>query len=307
MQQYRYDIYTNPNPGGANEGNGWYFDYDPNHPYIKHIVTLSPTQAPGGAAMMQRVVGSYKIHQDKATSATDLHYEVGTDVEILTYNTRVSWETDTPPVIEESQPQRTEIDVDWDFTANPVPQCTWVTISTEFILRSWNAITYDNVHFTYPDGTVFRAVPDISWTMRSPVVPDAANIPNITGGYVIAAFDVIDPRLPAGEQMLGEYRLIHQYSFTQSPEQHTLVLTGAEDYAITNFRVGHTYSMLDTEALWIFQNWLTEMSEDTYALSATPVELQIDWAGRLPYPEGEDIRGRLPDIKNGLRKDRPRR
>ena len=44
VQSYTYDAHTDPNPGGANEGNCWYFIYDNNHPYIKDRVTLSPTE-----------------------------------------------------------------------------------------------------------------------------------------------------------------------------------------------------------------------------------------------------------------------
>ncbi|MDP3045119.1 MAG: hypothetical protein Q8N93_06915, partial [Bacillota bacterium] len=71
VQNYTYDAYTSPNPGGPNEGNGWYFNYDANHPYIKHIVTLSPALSPSGNKLAQKVVGSYKIHQDQEVSATD--------------------------------------------------------------------------------------------------------------------------------------------------------------------------------------------------------------------------------------------
>ena len=307
VQQYRYDAYTNPNPGGADEGNGWYFDFDANHPYIKHIATLSSTQTSGGGANIQRVVGSYKIHQDKKASATDLHYEVGTDTEILSYNTRVSWDTDIPPDIEESQPQRTELDVDWDFSDNPIPESKWVTITTEFILRNWNAIRYDDVHFTYPDGIAGKVWAPVSWDIRSPEVANAATISNVTGGYVVASFDIIDASLPAEKNLVGKYRLLHQYSFSQSPEQHTFILKGREGYQVTNLRFGHTYGLLGQNALWEFEDWMTNMSSRKYALSDTPVEVQIDWSGRLPYPEGEDIENRIPDIKKGLHKDIPKR
>ena len=90
VQSYTYDTYTNPNPGGPNEGNGWYINYDSNHPYIKHIIVLSQATTPSGGALSQKVVGSYKIHQNKDSNATDLHYKVGTDVDILSYLTTLS-------------------------------------------------------------------------------------------------------------------------------------------------------------------------------------------------------------------------
>ncbi|MEN8226315.1 MAG: hypothetical protein ABFS05_13245, partial [Bacteroidota bacterium] len=55
VQEYTYDDYTSPNPGGANNGNGWYFDYSTNHPFIKHIITLCPTDDPSDETQTQKV------------------------------------------------------------------------------------------------------------------------------------------------------------------------------------------------------------------------------------------------------------
>ncbi len=44
------------------------------------------------------------------------------------------------------------------------------------------------------------------------------------------------------------------------------------------------------------------MGDKPILLGEKPSELRIDWKGRLPYPEGEDIRGRIKDIKEGLKK-----
>ena len=76
FQTYVYDDFTNPNPGGANEGNGWYFNFSANHAYIVQAVTLTPTDNPVDPAdgPTQKCVGSYKINQDDLESATDLHY-----------------------------------------------------------------------------------------------------------------------------------------------------------------------------------------------------------------------------------------
>lgn len=296
VQAYTYDTYTNPNPGGPNEGNGWYFDYDNNHPYIKHIVTLSPTDDPSDDKLTQKVVGSYKIHQTQELSATDLHYDVGTDVTILSYKTTVSWSTENPPTITESGPARTEITVDWDFSDNPVPYCEWVTVTTEFVLPTWNAIEYDNVHFTYPDTVEAVPIPSLYWQIETPIVENAVSISNVTGGYVVGSFEIVDPNLPGDQQTVAEYLFIHEYSFNQSPEYHTFALRGEnQGYYATNFRFGHSYGYLDTESLWEFDEWMTEIPEK-YSLEDEVIELSLDWEGRLPYPEGEDITGRIPDI-----------
>jgi hypothetical protein len=295
VQGYVYDTYTSPNPGGANEGNGWYFNYDPNHPYIKHIVVLSAATNAAGNRLAQRVVGSYRLHQRQERPATDLHYRVGTDVDILSYKTTIDWSTGTPPSITEATPRRS-LTVDWDLSAKSVPYCTWVTITTEFILPVWNAIQYNDVRFTYP-GLEPMKLPDIRWEMKTPFLRNASTIRNVTGGYVIGAFDIVET---ASQRKVADYRFVHQYSYNQSPEEHTFILAGPTGFAAANFRFGHSYGSLDTGALWGFEKWMTRVPDGRVMLGAGPVEVPVVWTGLLPYPEGEDIRGRIPDIKKGL-------
>ena len=156
-QTHTYDNYTNPNPAGQNEGNGWYMNYSNNHPFIKHIVTLCPTDNPGDHTKTQKIVDSYRIHQDDLTDATDLHYTVYTDVAVLSYKTTIDWNTGNSPTITESATYaghgRDTLTVDWDLSDNPVPYCNWVTITTEFVVPTWNAIWYTDVYFTYPPGS----------------------------------------------------------------------------------------------------------------------------------------------------------
>ncbi len=281
VQAYTYDAYNNPNPGGANEGNGWYFNYGATHPYIKHIVTLSPTQGSSGPNAV-RVIGSYQIQQTAKQPATDLHYRVGTDVDILSYRTWLDWPG--TPSITEAQPRR-ELTVDWDLSEKPVPQGTWVTISTEFVERSWNSIHYHDVHFTYPNSGLIQKLPELAWVIDTPFIDKAELIPNVTGGYVIGAFDVFDPKDP--EQPILHYRLVHQYLYNQTPEFHTFTLTGQQDYIVGNIRFTHSYGYPTFDELWqIEKQWMTEDREQ-YRLGKEPIEITINWKGLLPYPEGD--------------------
>lgn len=295
LQQYNYDTYTAPNPSGANEGNGWYFNYDPNHPYIKHIITLCPVENSLGQQQVQKVFGSYKIHQFSKTEAADLHYIVGTDVEILSYKTWIDYTYNVTPTIKESTPRKS-LTVDWDLTEKPAPYCTYITINTEFILPFYNAIKYDNVHFTYPD-EMKQLFPDIKWTMKTPVIQKAEAIRNVTGGYVIGSFDILNPDSLSAEKVIGQYRFIHEYSFNQTPEAHAFILSFEKEYKISNLRFGHSYGYIDTKSLWAFENWMTRM-EEVILVKEEPLEIKIDWLGKLPYPEGEDIQGRIRDIKD---------
>jgi len=296
IQVYNYDAYNNPNPGGADEGKGCYFDYSANHPYVRGAVTLTPTDNPSDNKLTQKVVGSYRIHQTKEIAATDLHYKVGTDTTILTYNTSIDWDNTLTPTIVESQPQRTEITAEWDLSTKAVPQCKWITITTEFVLPYWNAMTYSDVHFTYPRTMERVKAAEIAWKVTTPEIRDASKIQDVTGGYVIGAFDIVRAEGGGPEAVVGEYRFIHQYSFNQSPEHHLVSVRGERGLYLTNIRVGHSYGLLRGAGLWRFDSWMTEVGR-TLALSDEEVRIPVDWTGRLPYPKGIDIRDSLKEIR----------
>jgi len=297
VQKYTYDNYTNPNPSGCDEGNGWYFNYNANHPYIKHIITFCPTDNPTDTTLTQKVIGSYRIHQSSRISATDLHYKVGTDTNILTYKTSINYTADGPPEIEENADPPSELTVDWYFKERPVPYCTWITITTEFVLPYWNGIYYRDVYFTYPD--LILPFPWFRWYMETPVLDLPKPIPNITGGYVIGAFDLVSTEASQQQQgpaVIGEYRFVHEYDYLQDPEHHFFELMGHPEqayqgYYATNLRFGHAYGLLEGEELWCFQNWLTR-KPDFYPLDiGEPIMVELDWDGQLPYPEGEIYQG----------------
>jgi len=303
VQVYTYDSYTNPNPGGANEGNGWYFNYGSNHPYIKHIVTLCPTDSPGDHILTQKVVGSYRIHQNRQkTAATDLHYTVGTDVDILTYRTEIDWPTSRDPEIKEGDP-RQWLDVDWFFEDNPVPYCTWVTITTEFVLHNRNYLWYDNVHFTYPEGGLL--MPSFRWELLTPEVDRPSHIQDVSGGYVIGAFDIVEQVVGAVPVVVGQYIFQHEYDYNQDPESHNFGLAPIKEgpYVISNLRFGHSYGYLDPNTLWEFKNWMT-LDPEVHPFNSE-INLSLDWQGRLPYPEAEDYPGGIepPDCTVYLPQD----
>jgi hypothetical protein len=189
--------------------------------------------------------------------------------------------------------------VDWDLKEKSVPQCEWVTITTEFVLASWNAMVYDDVHFTYPLTTEFVKFPPLYWKLETPFLEKAEAIKDVSGGYVVGGFDIVDPAQPAGQEVVARYRLLHQYSYNQSPEAHTFVLKGGKGFVVTNLRFGHSYGYLDDQALWRFEDWMTVLSEK-YDLGEREIRAAINWKGRLPYPKGEDVTGRIADKKQGL-------
>ena len=86
VQTYTYDDYNNPNPGGGNQGVGWYFNYgySNDHRYIDDITFLSSCpigfNLSGTWGLTIQYVGSYKIHQDNQPfAALGLRYKVNSD------------------------------------------------------------------------------------------------------------------------------------------------------------------------------------------------------------------------------------
>ncbi|MHC4396246.1 MAG: hypothetical protein ACYS1A_11390 [Planctomycetota bacterium] len=293
IQGYVYDSYTNPNPGDHNEGNGWYFDFSNNHPFIKHIVTLRPvTNCPTvitrGAS--EKVISSYKIHQSNYSDANDLHYYVGTYADIESYNTTIDWDTNNVPSIQGDTCPPWELDVDWDFSDNKIPYCTWVTIDTDFTLKNKSAIYYRDVHFTYPGGISLN-VPSFGWEMSGLPLGGDPNGPDVTGGYVVGRFTVVDPDATGGPAVVGEYSFVHEYSYDQDPELHFFTLRGdpgmVESYQVENIQFGHSYGLLESDDLWVFDQWMTDFPGPYPLEPQSELNLELQWFGQLPYPQGE--------------------
>jgi hypothetical protein len=217
-----------------------------------------------------------------------LHYKVGTDVDILSYKTTINWSTSNKPQIKEDNDPPRNLTVDWDLRDNPVPYCTWVTITTEFVVPYYNGIRYSDVYFTYPDLVI--PFPWFRWEIITPWL-DKPDIRNATGGYVVGSFDLIDPKGEQGPTVVGEYRFLHEYDYMQDPEEHMFMLQSLEPmgYFVGNLRLGHAYGYLDPEALWEFNDWMTRIP-DMWPLDQTR-EIPVNWQGQLPYPEGENYLG----------------
>ena len=104
--------------------------------------------------------------------------------------------------------------------------------------------------------------------MRTPFVEFEEKIPqDITGGYVIGSFDVMDAE---GETLIAEYRFVHQYGYLQDPELHEFILKGSEGYQIRNVKFGHSYGLLRGDDLWRTSQPTTPLSVPPEMLTAEP-------------------------------------
>ncbi|MHC4395405.1 MAG: hypothetical protein ACYS1A_07080 [Planctomycetota bacterium] len=295
LQTYTYDDYND-------NGQAWYINYnfEDEHRYVDNVVTLSNcsfTDFTQPIGVTKKFAGSYKIHQSNAIDAQDLHYKVSSG-KMYSYKTTIDWDTNNTPDITEDDTPPTELTVNWDLSDNPVPFCTWVTINTEVVIP-WvpgtgvlNPVTYDEVYFTYPFNGDIKA--DFGWQITTPDLRDYNDVePNATSGYVVGAFDLYAD--PVGTVLIGEYRLLNEYDYSQDPEHHQLILTAdPQTYFVGNFRFGHSYAYLDKEALWQFTSWL---SDDPPPRSLTGTNMvPIDFAGQflLPYPTAQDYKNPVP-------------
>jgi hypothetical protein len=303
VQVYTYDDYENPNPGGSNLGPGWYIDAFPEdiesiHPFIKHIIILLPVDRIIGPGPIIKVVGSYTIHQTNTLNATDLHYKILSEEEILSYNTIITSSTQNPPSIIESQPERKKLDVTWDLTDDPVPECRWMTITTELILPEEAPMEYDDVHFTYQTAAQLNPFPYLWWKIQTQPLENAETIPNVKGGYVIGSFDILEGMEHVPDQEpIAKYRFIRRYPYSRSPNDQVFILKGKEGFRIENVRFGHSYGILDEKELWEFKDWNTAKSPDVYPLGKDPIHIPIVWERKPTYPIGETSTGKSPKIK----------
>ncbi len=296
VQAYNYDDYNNPNPGDCNEGVGWYINYSNKpHWYIDHVLTLSATDPNNPQPQTQTVVGSYKIHQDRNdVNATDLHSKIAGGKRILSYKVDIDWDANGPPTITED-PCKTSLTVDWTVNDPPVPYCNWVTVSAELVEpydANATAICMANTFFTYPIPWTFK--PEFWWKiLHSPLAGGpGTNIQDICGGYVICSFNIYSN--PGGTQLVGQFRSQHEYKYYETPEFHQWILEPVTPgtYFVGYFRFGHSYALLDNKDLWAFNNW---MSDDLSIRPLMPMgPFPINWAGRLPYPPGQDYTSTVP-------------
>jgi len=282
VQTYNYEPYNN----------GWKISYN-DTPYITDFTTLCPTDPPMDFIpsypypITQKVVGSYRIKQDRLVPPTDLHYIVGTGfVDILSYHTTIDWPLAILPTIMEGSPRR-NLTVDWDFPPNFVPLFDYVTITTEFVLAEWFPfMSYNDVYFTYPDAGL--RFPAFAWAIDTPELDDT-NLPNIRGGYVVGSFDLF----AEGMDEPLQYRFLHEYDYFQDPEEHYFSLMATEEQVVepyniyaANLRFGHSYGFLDTDSLWEFEEWITYDDEYWPLDPDSPIDVTLDWDDLLPYPAG---------------------
>lgn len=288
VQWYTYDDFTNPNPGGPNDGDGWYFDaYGGEHPFIFGAARLSPTVDAAGNTNAVHVIGSFKIKQTSEEAPSGLHYRVGTDADILSQRTWID-RTGFIDTMDETVPRR-EFEVVW-VLEEEVPQDEWVTISTHFVLPVWNAISYSDVHFIYPSGMAVEPF-DLAWLMETPVNEGLfpGEVEYVTGGYVNGGFELYAPDI--ADDMIAEYRFLHQYVYNQEPERHTLLLSGTRGTDVFVARevfFDHSYHLPTLEELWQEDRDPMTRIDEEVVLEEDPVAIEVDWAGRLPYPRGLD-------------------
>ncbi|GAH74199.1 unnamed protein product, partial [marine sediment metagenome] len=229
-------------------------------------------------------------------SATDVHYKVCSNSHILWYDTGIDWQTSNSLIISEDPcSPRKYIDVSCDLSDNPVPPGNAVTATTELVVPYDSnlpaAVANTSMNYTYP--TPDLALPIHGWSLGTLELAMGrdANTLNITGGYVIGAYDFFNDPGGAEPNKIQEYRFCCEYTYFQEPENHefTLIPLDAPEPAwVGNFRFGHSYGLLTDEVLWMFDDWDVDEDSIESFVPGAPIVKPIYLPGLLPYPMGEN-------------------
>lgn len=294
VQMYTYDDYNNPNPNNCNEGVGWYIDYKDNHRYIDGFVTLEPNTNTHPLPRVLSASARFTYNGDDPC-ALDLHYKISSNKQLLSYRTGIDWDTNNSPTFTEDT---NWVRVEWDLSDNPVPQGSFVNVTAEIIVPyddvNGNSISIDSVLWTPLNLTPLPGA--LMWGRHNELPGgQAMYAPNMCGGYVVCACMIFAD--PDGMIPIGEYHWLLDYDYYQDPCHHEIIFGPTEPatYFMGFFRFGHSYGFLTGEELQAFSDW------KTYEYPTPPFPLLqqrtfiLDWAGQLPYPQGQDYVNPVPD------------
>jgi hypothetical protein len=278
--------------------NGWFISYS-NNTYIKHIVTLCPIDDPNDttSARTLKHASSFRVKNNLGGPAGAMHHMIASNVNILTYLTTNDWTTDEP-FIHERIP-RTNVCFAWDLTTNTIPANTWVTVTDTMVL-GYSPTTTVKVTSTAPFLLAYQPPPDPDTTqhdfdlsLQTLELAGGSDLtePNITGGYVVGAFDLYSD--PGGTTVVSEHRFCAEYKYFQDPENHQLDLISNgldEPTWVGNFRFGHSYGLLGESALWEFEEWdvLEGAIYGGFESAGNGVSVPFVLPGLLPYPTAEN-------------------
>ncbi len=290
VQTYTYDDYNNPNPGDCNEGVGWYFNYSNKpHWYIDGYTMLQPTES-NTPATRTLVTSAKFTYNGNDPCALDLHYKISSNKQILSYRTSIDRDTNHLPTFWEDS---NWVNVSWDLNDNPVPKGSIITATAEIVVpydANGNTISINNIYWT---PMLLQPGPGMWGWGRHQELAGGSGIypaPNMCGGYVVCALMIFGDSM--GTIPVAEYFYQFDYDYYQSPEQHTITFQrepGTGTYYMGFFRFGHSYGLLTDEELQQFYDWKNvEYPGPPFPL-LQPRTFVLNWAGQLPYPQGQDL------------------
>lgn len=297
IQTYRYDDYNNPNPNGYSLGPGWYISYDPNHPFIKNIVTLSPQLAEIEEKLLVESLISLRI-SSTGTDAAGFSAGVacsqamgGLMAELIRGRKKNATEQYHPKLL------YNYTTIDFDFSKDPVPAGQPLFINLEAMTAPSPQFSLQDAVLTPPgkESPSFGPL-NFSLGIESADASPRSLRKDFTGGYILGSIDLVlrDP-LANSPGMETALRFMLQYPYNENPERHTLVVQGAGNLEIKSIRLGHSYGLLSTDSLWNYDNWITYIDQIPGS-SGIAHRIEINWNGLLPYPKGEDISRKLAEI-----------
>ncbi len=296
IQTYPYDRFDAPNQQGLNSGNGWYFAYDPNHPFIKNVVILSPVDNPMDVKKASTNLSSYMVKQPDPEDAAAFRFICESDSAILDYEIFMDRETRKDPELFEKISTDSMISVNWTLAGRKSSDGESLTISTEMALPAIHKMAYRDIYFRFGKNNLLEAAPDICWQIEFSEIKNV-RLANITGGYIVGSVEVIKlDSVINNKENFAELRFFTRYDINESLLYHKLILCGEKGYRTGKVRLGNSFGKPTIEELWNFDNWMTTFNRDE-ELSDTLV-YRLNWEGKILYPEGEDYRKRNSDPEN---------
>lgn len=296
IQTYPYDRFDAPNPQGLNSGNGWYIAYDPNHPFIKNVVTLSPVDKPMDVKKASTSLSSYRVKQPDPEDATAFRFICESDSAFLDYEIFMDRETRKDPELFEKISTDSMISVNWPLAGRKSSDGESLTISTELALHAIHKMTHRDIYFKFGKNNLLKAAPDICWQIEFTEIKNV-RLANITGGYIVGSIEVIRPdSVIKSNDTFAELRFFTRYDIHESLLYHKLILCGEKGYRTGKVRLGNSFGKPSIEELWNFDNWMTTFNRHE-ELSDTLV-YRLNWEGKILYPEGEDFHKRKSETEN---------
>jgi len=290
IQTYKYDDFKSPNPEGIPSGEGWYFNYDENHPYIFMVTILSPVDDPAENSLCNFNLTSLRMKHHGSGGITNFSITTETDSNLAGFHLSIDRPIKREPKVSEEISRRRNITFEWNLSTRTKTESAWLTATAEVMTGNLHEMIIKDAVFSDKENDDIPGLPFLQWNIVTDEVRNVL-IPNISGGYIIGRLELYKPDSIENE-LTGELIFETRYSMFESPGHHSFTVAADSGYLITNISLGHSYEYLPMDDLWDFTNWISMEKMD--GSSSDSVTIKNSWT-HLNYPEAGSYFKRSPE------------